>query len=280
MKVIVTMVFSLALLCGCVSLMEKTGRVLDGSAFKEKKIARYRAKEKEGAEFDMELRHVRNKAGQQALLVSQNKFPAIQLRTSEPDMQGKFFINSLDYVSGNTAGWNQYSLELSGTGDCFFEPSGAVFSLDGDIEKIQVSGGKIRLYDTTITGGDALNNLRNREERINVLTDWMKSLNTPELLDRRSFTAYWKPILFPEICAKRKRPADWQLSGDEYNWAEEIKWNKAYSIRIFPEILRPVRDSGTLLRDWEEAFEWIYLQYEWETLIGLFSREITLKRVK
>jgi len=270
------------LLCiGCVSLMEKTGKALDGSAFAEKKIARYRARAKEGAEFDMEILHAQDKAGQRLLVVSQGKFPAVQMRVTEPDSEQNFYVSSVDYVSGNTAGWNQYSMELSGTGSCVLSETGAVFSLNGDIEKVQITQGKIRLYDTTIIGGNAVNNLRNREDRIEALAEWMRGReDAPQGLDRKAFQNFWKPVLFPEICPKRKRPAGWQLDGDVYKRAEEIKWNTGYSQRVFPELFWPVRDSGTLLRDWEEAFEWIYLQYEWETFIGMFSREITLKKVK
>jgi len=271
----------LPLCAGCVSLMEKTGKALDGSAFAEKKIARYRAREKEGAEFDMELLHAQNKAGQRLLLVSQNKFPAVQLRVTEPDSEGKFYASSIDYVSSSTAGWNQYSMELSGTGLCVLSDTAAAFSLNSDIEKVQITRGKIRLYETTLTGGEAVNNLRNREDRIEAIAEWMKEReDAPQGLDRRAFAAYWKPILFPEISPKRKRPAGWQIDGDTYARAEEIRWNTGYSRRVFPEPFWPVRDSGTLLRDWEEALEWIYLQYEWETFIGMFFDEITLKRVK
>jgi hypothetical protein len=270
-----------ALCTGCVSLMEMTGRVLDGSAFEEKKIARYRALEKEGAAFDMELLHAHNKAGQRLLVISQNKFPAVQIRGTEPNAEGDFYVRSVDYISGNTSGWNQYSLELSGSGTCVLSDSTARISLNSDIEKVQISRGKIRRFDTTLIDNEALTNLRNREERIESLAEWMKEReNAPHGLDRRSFQTYWKPILFPEICSKRQRPDGWQFDGDTFNRAEDIKWNTGYTERVFPEILRPVRDSGTLLRDWEEALEWIYLQYEWETLTAMFSREITLKRVK
>ena len=274
-------VFCSLLLAACVSLMDKTGKVLDGSAFAEKKIARYRALEKNGAAFDMELVHAQTKAGQKLLVISQNKYPAVQLRVTEPDAEGNLYAVSLDYVSGNTAGWNQYSLGLSGTGSCVLGETTAVFSLNNDIEKVQIEQGKIRLYDSTLIEGAALENLRNRAERIDALAEWMKSRDlAPQGLNRKAFQAYWKPILLPEACVKSKRPAGWLRERDTFNLAEDIKWNTGYSERVFPEELWPVRNSGTLLRDWEEAFEWIYLQYDWETFIGMLSREITLTRVK
>jgi hypothetical protein len=263
------------------SVVEKTGRALDGSAFAEKKIARFQALVKEGAACDMEILDAQSKSGRRSLIISLKKFPAIKLRGSEPDADGNFTLSSLEYLSGNTAGWNEYSLELFGAGTFRKGNNAAIFSVDGEIEQVQISRGKIRRYDTRVTGGEALVNLRNRGLRVEALTEWMKSReNAPTGQDRQSFEKYWKPVLFPEMCVEKKRPAGWQAEGDVWARAEDIRWNTSYTERIFPEELRPVRNSGTLLRDWEEAFEWIYFQYEWETLIGLLSRETSLKQVK
>jgi hypothetical protein len=94
------------------------------------------------------------------------------------------------------------------------------------------------------------------------------------------FEKYWKPLLFPEIVSKKKKPSGWLQEGDQFIRAEDIKWNTSYTERIFPEVLRPVRDSGTLLSDWEEALHWIYLEYEWERIAGILSREIVLQKIK
>ena len=282
-KAIITIyvIFFLALLSGCVTIVEKTGQVLDGSAFTEKKIARYKALKKEGAALDIEILEVRNKKGQQSLVIMPKDFPAVKIRGTEPDIWGNFWVNSLEYLSGNTAGWNEYSLELSGTGVFTLNPGGANFSLDREIEEVQIAGGKIRRYDTRIVGAEAQTNLRNRAVRIDALTEWMLAKENAQMgLSRKDFNKYWRPILFPEIVAKRKRPAGWSRPGDTWGRAEDLRWNHSYSEREFPEELWPVRNSGTFLRDWEEAFEWIYLQYEWETLSNLLSLQTTLKRVK
>jgi hypothetical protein len=267
-----------AVCLGCVSLVEITGRALDGSAFAEKKIARYQSREKEAG---MEVLEARNRAGETSLIVTLKHFPAIKFRGTGPDAEGKFWVTALEYLAGNVSGWNEYSMELSGEGTFTANEAGAVFSLEPELERVQISQGKIRRYDTRITGVEALTNLRNRGQRIDALVEWMEVQERPsDVHDRKSFENYWKPVLFPEICAKRKRPPDWQMDGDIWARAEDIRWNQSYTARLFPEELRPVRDSGTLLRDWEEALEWIYLQYEWETLTEQLSRQTALKRVK
>ena len=265
----------------CVSVVEKTGQVLDGSAFTEKKVARYRAQKKKGSALDLEILTVRNKSGQHSLVIMPKSFPSVKIRGTEPDAQGNFWVNSLEYLSGSATGWNEYSMELSGTGMFRQNDTDANFSLGGEIRGLEISRAKIRRYDTRITGTEAEANLRNRSVRIEALTEWMLSReNAKKGMSRKEFSKFWKPILFPEISAKRKRPADWSRPGDTWGRAEDIRWNHSYSERAFPEELRLVRNSGTFLRDWEEAFEWVYLQYEWETLTGLLSHETTLIRVK
>jgi hypothetical protein len=261
--------FSVFLLCtGCSSLVEKAGRALDGSAFAEKKVAVYRSPA-------LAMQQMRSKAGEHSLLITVGKFPTMKIRGSAPDEQGEFTITSLDYLGGSPHGWNEYRLDLSGTGNLVLGETTATLSFADEIETVGISAGRIRRYDTRITGTEALTSLRNRRERLLALAEWMNSPENPaaKVCDsQREFEKYWKPVLFPEIAAKRKRPQDWRQEGDRWVRAEDIRWNASYTERIFPEALRPIRDSGTMLRDWEEAIDWIFIECEWpritETLLG------------
>jgi hypothetical protein len=96
--------------------------------------------------------------------------------------------------------------------------------------------------------------------------------------DRNTFEQFWKPILFPELISRKKQPVGWQREGDQWKKAEDIRWNISYTERTFPELLRNIRNSGTMLRDWEEALDWIYLEYEWENIMELLSKEIVFTR--
>jgi hypothetical protein len=76
----------------------------------------------------------------------------------------------------------------------------------------------------------------------------------------------------------KKRPSTWTNTGD-WTTAEDVKWNTSYTKNVFPEHLRTSRDSGALLRDWEEALSWLYFVYEWNYIQRLFSAgEIKLVR--
>jgi hypothetical protein len=250
----------------CLGLMERTGRILDGSAFAEKTIALYRTDE-------IEISIVENRNAEQSITISINNFPMMKLRASFPDADGSFFLTSLEYLAGNTHGWNEFTLQLIGDGRLILGETAILEGING-IEPIQINAARIHRYDTRITGDDALTALRNRHERITALTEWMVTLDGPKAQRMSGFVRYWQPIIFPEVVSRRNKPDNWQQDGDLFQRADDILWNIGYTERIFPEELWEVRNSGTLLRDWEEAVSWIYLKYEWESVVDLLSARV------
>ncbi|MCL2066609.1 MAG: hypothetical protein FWG99_03995 [Treponema sp.] len=273
---------ALILLCGgCISLVEKTGRVLDGSTFAEKKIAVYRASISEGAPADMEISIMENKAAERSIVIVLNKFGAMRLRGSYPEPNGDFFLTSMEYLGGNEHGWNEFNLELSAVGRFLIGVESAIISIPTEIETVQISAGRIHRYDTRITGDEALTSLRNRNDRIAALCEWIRGkTDTTESVSKREFEREYKPVLFPETVSKKLRPAGWQRDSDSWVRAESIRWNTGYTERIFPAELRQIRNTGTLLRDWEEALDWIYLEYEWENIKRMLSHGTILYKIK
>ncbi|MDR1618125.1 MAG: hypothetical protein LBS06_03645 [Treponema sp.] len=267
-------------LSGCLSLVETAGRVLDGAAFEEKTLARYRT-ERGGPFPAVEIRELRHRKTGPALVVILKDFPALELRLV-PAEGGGFRYRSLRYLGSSVSGWNEFTLDLSGTAAFSAGAGGGRFSGPGP-EAGPISAGKIRRGDRRITEDEALTVLRNRHERILALVKWMKE-EAPgrNFADRKEFVNYWKPILLPEKVPRRRRPPGWrQAAREDARWvrAEGVRWNAAYTEALFPESLRPLRDSGALLRDWEEAFEWIYHEFAWDR-IGKGLGEITLKKIK
>ena len=251
---------------GCVSMVERTGRFLDGSVFAEKKLAVHHPAQ------GIEIWEVQNKEELRSIIILLDQFPTLKIRGSAPNEQGEFFLTSLDYLGSNYHGWNEFRMDLFGTGNLILNETQAILSIPDGIEPIGISWGRIRRYDTRITGNDALTNLRNRYERILALREWMISLeNTPQGLNLKDFEAYWKPVLFPETVSQKRRPQDWLYDDDQWTRAEDIRWNTGYTQRTFPEELWNIRNSGTMLRDWEEAIDWIYNEYRWSLMIDLLS---------
>jgi hypothetical protein len=96
--------------------------------------------------------------------------------------------------------------------------------------------------------------------------------SAPDFTGQAAFEAYWKPLLLPEMTAVKERPLGYILRDAEFTVAEGVKWNSTYSAALFTgdspehEELRKLRNAGALLRDWEEAVSWIWLEYRWDTL--------------
>ncbi|MDR2964821.1 MAG: hypothetical protein LBU88_03500 [Treponema sp.] len=286
MKNIISL-FIILLFSGC-AVMEKAGRVLDGSAFTEKQIALYRSNadlyryhEHTGNDAYIEISIVQNKNNEQSIVITFNNYPMLKIRGSYPLENTEIQTTSLEYFGSYTHGWNEYSMAMLGTGKLSLEPGGANFVITENFEQVEITGGRIHRYDTRITGSEAVTALRNRHERMLALVEWMSSLeDAPKRLSIKEFEIYWKPILLPEMVSKGKRPLNWRLNTDTFQRAESISWNKGYTERVFPEELHPIRNSGTLLRDWEEALPWLYMEYEWENIVELLKEEISLNKIK
>jgi len=264
----------LFLLSGCLSVIDMAGQVIDGSAFAQKTIAVYRSADK-----NVEATLVEKKNGEREIIIAPAKYPMMKIRASMPDEEGNFFPISLEYLAGSLHGWNEFTLELLGAGSFNLSENPSRLTIS-EIEPILITAGRIHSYDTRLTGSQALTALRNRYERIKALVEWMSTLDSPVVGDKDAFENYWKTILFPELVSKSKRPEGYLREGDVFKRAEDIQWNTGYTQRVFPEELWPIRDSATLLRDWEEALSWIYLEYEWKNIEGFFSREIILEKIR
>jgi hypothetical protein len=97
--------------------------------------------------------------------------------------------------------------------------------------------------------------------------------------DWKEFENYWKPRLFPELVSKKKRPPEWTGGAVRQVRADSVKWNQEYTEILFPEELWELRNSGAMLRDWEETLAWIYLEYSWDSVFSSLNG-ITVKKIK
>ncbi|MDR1095588.1 MAG: hypothetical protein LBL31_04310 [Spirochaetaceae bacterium] len=154
---------------------------------------------------------------------------------------------------------------------------------------VTITRGALKRDDTVITGTEALGILQNRLDRIDALAAWMaQSGYARPFAGRKDFEEYWRAILLPETVSRKKRPARFAAEAATVP-AEGYQWNTAYTAFLFPlndknekedkeekEVqeektspqnaeLAKMRDSGALLRDFEEAVPWIEFQYQTKT---------------
>jgi hypothetical protein len=269
------------------------GRALDGSAFAEEELARYRLawapgytgagdeepdREESGS---LEVRRLRGKNGVESLAIFPGTLPGVRINTTRPDAEGGFYFVSLDFFCSSLMGWNEFTLELSGGGTFREKDGGACLQVRVPVEMAGIGKGAIRRQETRLDRDEALTALRNRQERITALCAWMRGRGeAPPLRNVEEFEAWWKPILLPEMVSSSQRPGLWTEENAEWSRAEDIDWNTAYTRAVFSEDLWKIRDSGTLLRDWEETIDWIYIIYEWDDLCEFLSRELYLEGVQ
>ncbi len=269
--------FLCAAFCGCLSLTENVGQIADGSAFAEKTILRWSGKGLEAALVESKDDVDTSSGKKQELLITLEEFPFLEFRASAPistpSAEDEVSFISLRYLVGTAAGWNEWTRELSGF--LTFRRIGniAYISLESPLMAGAVIEGKILHNGEKRAGAEAVSSLSARADRVAALSTWMR-LHTEErsFPNAAAFYAYWRPILFPELVRARYRPAlytETAAKEPSKGAVADIRWNAAYTAALLPEELRPLRDSGALLRDWEEAPDWIYAEYEWARIENL-----------
>ena len=283
-------IFFVLLLTGCAGLVHKSGEALNGNAFAEKTFAQYRSTGT-GNDTTVEIKELKLKSGENILEISSSAWPSFVLRGTEPDIDGGFNFSEARFLSSHAHGWNEFTLDL--LGGAVFSVSGGFIGrlrIPGEVDRVQISSGKIRLKSNRYSGTSALTPLRNRRERILALIEWMDlqagepgetdvPVNQLVFTDQNAFEDHWKPILFPELALKRNKPPEYIEENAEWAEADSVKWNLTYTEYLFPEELREYRNSGALLRDWDEALPWIHMEYSWEYVINSLN-EINFLLVK
>jgi hypothetical protein len=267
----------LVFLSGCSTLVQKSGELLDGG--RGKTLETYRSTEKD-KKTRTQVRKVLTGEGNEILEIENAALPGFRLRSTPPLENGTIEFSSLEFLSSHYFGWNEFSLELFGTGSFTTGRNGAFLKIREAPERVQLKEGRIRLKESRLASDEALASLRNRRERILALTEWMKDMDGVPVFDgREAFETYWKPRLFPELVSKKERPPEWSAGDGEFVRADSVRWNKDYTRRVFPERLWGYRDSAALLRDWEEGSAWIYLEYAWDSIIASLN-EIKLEKMR
>jgi hypothetical protein len=216
------------------------------------------------------------------LAVAVEAHPTLLFYGTAPDAAGRVMLTGCSFLASGVDGWNEFLADAAGEAVFSADDGGAArFFLTQPLETGEISFARLRRADTRLTGERAVSVLSNRRERLRALADWMKEQpGAPAFKSRREFEAYWKPVLLPETVPARKRPADWQKTDAEWVFAEETRWNAAYTKRLFPEALQPLRDTGALLRDWEEAAAWLYLEYDWDNVVQSLTEGLTLTKTR
>jgi hypothetical protein len=269
---IYALVLLLTVSCESVAILaENAGEILNGTAFAEKMLKTYKTAGK-----TLTFRLVSTKNGGNKSIFTIESIPSLKFYGTVPDVTGAFFITSIHFTFTSVEGWLEIDMETAGNGK--FVDNGAAgmnFSVDGTIETGEITRGGIKRRGKMLSGSRAITELRNRRERITAVTSWMKEQAVEKkIVSQEEFENYWQPVILPETVKKKLRPPLFnELKNNHakeknlYVYSEDTWWNTAYTRAIFPEHLWMLRDSGSLLRDWEEASAWFFIDYNWENIV-------------
>jgi hypothetical protein len=261
---------------GCITVVEKGGVFWGGSAFAEKTLARYRS----GKNPEVTVKEIALRNGKTCITITTDSMPNIQFYGSPPNQAGIFYLQSLCFWDSHLYGWNEFTLDIMGRGVLNVWENYAKLQIDPVIEILNISEGKIRYTHSYLFGSQALAIMENRRERIAALTQWMLSRSQdPGFKDQKAFEHYWFPILFPELVSPKARPPLWKTETAVWNQAGDIRWNETYTKALLPPELEPLRNSGTLFHDWEEAVGWIYLFYHWDRIVESLEEVYLTKKI-
>ncbi|MCL2092766.1 MAG: hypothetical protein FWH12_01105 [Treponema sp.] len=258
-------------LSGCSTLVERGGRFLEGPG--DLVLERYRS-----SSGDLELTRIRGSDGVWGLEIRSRAWPALSLRGTNLDGGGNFSFTQAIILSSHLEGWNEVVLDLQGQGrlqgdgDLDLTLSrGGLLLIPRAPQRLDLREGRMRLGDARQSGEGALRILSQRRERILALTAWMDDHAQREGLffyTQEEWASYFRGLLFPELLRRRERPKPFTAPGARWRRAGGIRWNESYTEFLLPPELHESRNSSTLLRDWEEALDWIYLEYAWDMIIA------------
>ena len=180
-------------------------------------------------------------------------------------------------------GWSEYEQNVIGKFKLSYTSEGWHFQLAGPLELADLKNAAIRAGDKTWRGDRALGLMRNRSNRIDAVVSFIAD-KLPEVSDPSqeawsrdkswfipAFKQQLQALLVPEMVDPANRPPTWKEPIKRSDYAESVVWSRDYSESVFPKELVEIRQSGTILRDWEESTPLIYGRWRWPGTIALLS---------
>ena len=207
---------------------------------------------------------------------------------SNPDEKTmQIVLNECSIWSHTGTGW------ISGTSEIYgiirvTESNGICRIEAGDIPEFsEVKKAKIRYSSNLITGSKAVLQLEWQLERIRSVNEFLKQTGKlPDyfshswMFDRydESYQKKIKDILMPELTMHPvlKNNEFKPVPGSPgYIITEDTAWNIRYTETVFPQHLKPLRNTGVMRKDFEEAFPIMFSDYNfvyfWTKKLGSLS---------
>jgi hypothetical protein len=282
MKKIINLIAMIILLTGCATVEKKL--VVD----------------KNESGFASKLSFMTNDKGEKWMeLTSSLIDPAVISGEYSTDESGDlvFDIKKLRFYTSWVNGWTEGEYNAIGKLKFHSGDGGAHCTVIDKFEIGEIEKGTIRFYDDFLMGEKGLDAVRNRFDRIQAVNSYLKTKGFREFYnhawldkkpDRISFKSGTLKFLFPELAINsaltgKDVSSDLKITNPlkEISLKETVAWNKLYTQKTFPDNLKEVRNSGTMLRDYEEALKLFYMDYNMDYYFGkVLENEVFKEKIK
>ena len=172
------------------------------------------------------------------------------------------YLEEMHWFSNWSNGWTEARLPASGEMRLRRNEEDWVISVVTAPQLAEPSSASIRDGDEYLAGPRGVELFARRWARIRAVIALLKQKLPDQWFEPLSFQEAAGRFLFPEIYGYSVAPNP----GYRTARAESITWNVDYTEANFPDNLREIRDTGTMLRDFEECPALWRLAFRWDEL--------------
>ncbi|MBN2531480.1 MAG: hypothetical protein JXB88_01245 [Spirochaetales bacterium] len=200
-------------------------------------------------------------------------FPAVTIygEIEEQEYGFVYYMTKVRLIANWPNGWTEGNYEASGK--LLFTKVDERFTchIEDPFKLWDITSGEIRYYNIYYRKEDGLVKVKNRVDRLCEISRFLKERGLSPVYGHikqktmygPGFTGEIIPFLFPERKNFSKLEKEGLLPDEYYKtkgnfpvqtvWGADLSWRTDYTSVVFPEHLVPLRNSGTLWRDYEEA---------------------------
>jgi hypothetical protein len=187
---------------------------------------------------------------------------------SRDDGSWVFHMDYLEWFSNWYKGWTEALFGV--TGSILLIPAGDSWEME--IQEFPLIGsvleGQVRLGETRYYGDRSRDMSSRRWTRVSGAAPFIMA-SLPVMLFSQEFPGDLESLLFPEVYGYGgvlPPPEDCSGIKLRYVRGEGVRWDSCYSRAYIPPELQPVRDAGTLYRDYVECPGFFTLACTWDML--------------
>lgn len=203
------------------------------------------------------------------------------------------YLNAMQFLAVWPNGWTEGEANIFAKLKLTKEENYYKCKIEEKFEIFEITKGAIRYQDDYYYDDKGLINVKNKFDRIIALNEFLKKQEgsqefflTPIFSSKtnKSYKDNFEKFLFPELFLDSVvyKSSNFKITdpSNDLILGENILWNKKYTDNFFPEHLKNVRNSGTMLRDFEETIDLCFAEYNLNYFFDKFLTKQKLILIK